>query len=55
MDVFQKHQFKIAKDTLRLSDMGASILGGMSKLEARAFLFNEANWSLARIRKFEAA
>ena len=38
MDVFAKHQIRIAKRTLELSDIGASIMGGMTKDEARAIL-----------------
>tara|TARA_Y100000310_G_scaffold330958_2_gene403650 strand:+ start:952 stop:1122 length:171 start_codon:yes stop_codon:yes gene_type:complete len=53
MNTFQKHQFAIAKRTLRLSDAGALILGGMTKAEARTFLATVANWSAARIAKFE--
>jgi hypothetical protein len=33
--VFDKHQLKIARKTLKLSDAGALILGGMTKAEAR--------------------
>jgi hypothetical protein len=32
------HQTKIAKDTLRMTDAGADVMGGMSKEEARNFL-----------------
>ena len=32
------HQFQIAKRTLAMSDMGANVMGGMTKDEARAFL-----------------
>ena len=35
MTVFEKHQLKIAKDTLKMSDVGALIMGGMTKDEAR--------------------
>jgi len=35
MDVFDKHQLKIARDTLKMSDAGARIMGGMTKDEAR--------------------
>ena len=35
MDVFDRERLKIARKTLRLSDAGAMILGGMSKSEAR--------------------
>ena len=34
-DVFEKHQLKIAKQTLKYSDAGAFIMGGMTKQEAR--------------------
>lgn len=37
-DVFAKHQIAIAKRTLQLSDIGASIMGGMTKDEAREIL-----------------
>jgi len=37
-DVARKHQLKIARDTLRMSDVGALIMGGMTKEEARDFL-----------------
>ncbi len=35
---FLKHQIAIAKATLRMSDAGARIMGGMTKDEARAIL-----------------
>ena len=35
MDVFDKHQLRVAKATLRLSNAGAKIVGGMTKEEAR--------------------
>jgi hypothetical protein len=38
MSVFDKHQLKIARRTLQLSDAGALILGGMTKDEARAVI-----------------
>lgn len=53
MDVFQKHQFAIAKQTLRYSDVGARIMGGMTKDQAREFLANIANWSTKRIALYE--
>lgn len=37
-DVARKHQIGIAKRTLELSDIGAEILGGMTKEEARKIL-----------------
>ena len=55
MDTPQQHQYKIARDTLRLSDVGVLILGGMTKEEARNFLHSIAHWSIARIQKFENA
>jgi len=51
--VAEKHQTKIAKDTLRLSDVGAAILGGMSKEEARNYLHNQKSWSIKRIYNYE--
>jgi len=33
--VFEKHQLAIARKTLTLSDVGARIMGGMTKQEAR--------------------
>lgn len=38
MDVFTKHKKRIARKTLKLSDVGASILGGMTKEQARQVL-----------------
>jgi len=35
LTVPEKHQLKIAKSTLKLSDAGAFIMGGMTKKEAR--------------------
>jgi len=37
-DIFQSHQIKIAKQTLKMSDIGASIMGGMTKDEAKEIL-----------------
>ena len=37
-DVFWNHQVKIAKATLKMSDEGALIMGGMTKAEAREIL-----------------
>ena len=47
-DVFTENQTKIARRTLRLSDVGAAMLGGMTKDEARDFLRRQG-WSEARI------
>lgn len=38
LTVPQKHQLKVAYDTLKKSDVGAFILGGMTKAEARAVI-----------------
>jgi len=38
MNTFDRHQIAIAKKTLQYSDVGAAIMGGMSKDEARAVL-----------------
>lgn len=35
LTVFQKHQLTIARRTLKMSDLGASAFGGMTKQEAR--------------------
>lgn len=37
-DVFARHQIRIAKATLKMHDVGAFIMGGMTKEEARAIL-----------------
>jgi len=37
-DVFLRHQLRIARRTLTLSDVGARIMGGMTKEEARRIL-----------------
>jgi len=36
--VFDKHQIAIAKRTLQMNDVGANIMGGMTKAEARNIL-----------------
>ena len=50
MDIFDRHQMKIARDTLKMSPAGASIMGGMNHSEAVAVLLR-GNWSRARIEK----
>lgn len=52
LDWFQKHRKKIALDTLRMSDAGANIMGGMDKSEARAFL-RSIGYTPAQIEKVE--
>ena len=37
-NVVDKHQKRIAKSTLKMSDVGARIMGGMTKEEARRIL-----------------
>ena len=34
LSVFDKHQLKIAYSTIKMSDVGAMIMGGMNKQEA---------------------
>ena len=36
--VFDKHQLKIARQTMKMTDAGASIMGGMTKAEAKKIL-----------------
>lgn len=43
MDIFLKHQLKIARDTLKLHDAAVSIMGGMTKQEAREILAKHRN------------
>lgn len=38
LTVPEKHQLKVARDTLKMSDIGASIMGGPTKEEARAII-----------------
>ena len=38
MTIFEKHQLKIAKNTLKMSDVGARIMGGMTKEEAKKII-----------------
>ncbi len=38
LSVFEKHQLKIAKATLKMSDVGAKIMGGMTKEEAKEII-----------------
>ena len=38
LSVPEKHQLKIARDTMKMSDVGALIMGGPSKDEARAII-----------------
>ncbi len=38
LSIPESHQKRIAISTLRMSDIGARIMGGMTKEQARAFL-----------------
>jgi len=38
LSVFDKHQLNIARKTLRMSNVGAKIMGGMTKEEAREII-----------------
>ncbi len=38
LSVFDQHQLKIARQTLKYSDAGAMIMGGMTKDEARSVI-----------------
>ena len=51
---FEKHQKQIAISTLKMSDAGASVMGGMSKKEARDFL-RLIGYSDERIKRLENA
>lgn len=53
MSPADRHQFKIAKDTLRMTDAGASIMGGMSKDQARQFLRTYMKWTEGAIARLE--
>ena len=53
LSVPQQHQLKIAKATLRLPDVGARLMGGLTKDAARDFL-RSIGWSNEQITKHEA-
>ena len=38
LSVFDIHQLRIAKSTLRMTDEGANVMGGPSKAEARRII-----------------
>ena len=40
LSIPERHQLKIARDTLKLSDIGARIMGGMTKKEAKEIINN---------------
>ncbi len=53
LSVPELHQKRIALKTLRMSDTGALIMGGMTKAQAREFLSTRAGWSKVRLAAFE--
>ena len=55
LSIPEQHQLKIAKSTLRMSDVGSAVMGGMTKDQARDFLRDKCGWSTDRIKKFEEA
>jgi hypothetical protein len=52
LPVPEKHMLKIAKSTLKLSDVGAIVMGGMTKAGARAFL-RKIGYTAQAITKLE--
>lgn len=52
LSVPEKHQLAIAKKTLKMSDAGANIMGGMNKKEAKEFL-KKIGYSDKQIKKME--
>ena len=52
LSVPEKHQKKIAISTLKMSDAGTKIMGGMTKDEARTFL-KKIGYSESKIKKLE--
>jgi hypothetical protein len=42
IDPVWQHQVKIAKDTVKMNDVGVMVMGGMSKDEARRILLIES-------------
>ena len=52
LDVFLKHQIRIAHQTLRMSDAGVLIMGGMTKDQARAIL-ERVGYTQGQIRRIE--
>lgn len=54
LSVPERHQKNIAIKTLKMSDVGANVMGGMTKAEAREFL-KSIGWSNSKIRKLEAS
>lgn len=48
LSVPEKHQLKIARSTLKMSDAGAFVMGGMTKVEAREVIFKLTGKNLLR-------
>jgi len=38
LNVFERHQLKVARDTLKMTDAGAKVMGGPTKAEARQII-----------------
>ena len=53
LTVPERHQLRIAKQTLRMHDAAAAIMGGMTKEEAREFL-RSIGWTLEQITTAES-
>ena len=49
----EQHQFRIAKQTLGMSDAMVAIMGSMTKEEARTILRERAGWTQERIEEYE--
>lgn len=52
LSIPQQHQLKIAKKTLKMTDVMANVMGGMSRPEAIDFL-KSIGWSDQKIKKAE--
>lgn len=52
LSVPEKHQLNIAKKTLRMNDVMARVMGGMTKDQSRSFL-RSIGWTAARIKQHE--
>jgi len=45
LSVPEKHQLKIARDTIKMDDAMAKVMGGMTREEAKRFLFQKGFYS----------
>lgn len=52
MGVPEQHQKKIALSTLKMSEAGAKISGGMSHKDAYLFMLNKAGWNDKKIQDY---